>query len=338
MVPLNRQRAMSCIQPTSEMHLGNYYGAVEQWVTMQDTHDCLFGVVDLHAMTMPYLPAHLAENTSRMLTDLIACGIDSAKAKIFVQSLIPEHTELAWILGCKASYGELKRMTQFKEKGEQLEKLGPNDFISLGLLSYPVLQASDILVYRAEVVPVGQDQVQHLELTRNIARRFNRTFGKVFPEPSVLLTETPRIMSLADPDRKMSKSLGGRHYVGLFEEEKSVRQKVMAAVTDSGVLPAGTAMSPGVTNLLEILRASGQAEAAASFVKDFENGVKNYKSLKEAVADSLVELTTRLRANRKNVVGDIKSDVKKMSEAAREIARETIREVRKAVGLPKGLR
>ncbi|MGD2035949.1 MAG: tryptophan--tRNA ligase, partial [Bacteroidales bacterium] len=227
---MSKKRVLSCIQPTGHIHLGNYFGAVKNWAKIQNDYDCFYGVVDLHAMTMPYDPKELKENTLQMVAELIACGLDPDRAVIFVQSLVPQHTELAWIFNCIASYGELSRMTQFKDKSEQIEGGGKGQFISAGLFTYPVLQAADILIYRADFVPVGRDQVQHLELSRNIAVRFNRQFKEYFPEPKPLLTEIPKLASLADPSKKMSKSLGEKHYISMFEGEASIRKKVRSAV------------------------------------------------------------------------------------------------------------
>ena len=228
---MTKKRVLSCIQPTGEMHIGNYFGAVKNWVRIQDEYECFYGVVDLHAMTMPYDPKKLKENSLRMVAELLACGIDPSKSVLFIQSLVPEHSELTWIFNCVASFGELSRMTQFKDKSEQIESGGK--FISAGLFTYPVLQAADILVYKANFVPVGKDQVQHLELSRNIAVRFNKQFGEFFPEPEPLLTEVQKLASLADPTKKMSKSLGEKHYIGLFEEEAKIVKKVKSAVTDT---------------------------------------------------------------------------------------------------------
>ncbi len=241
------------------MHIGNYFGAVKNWVALQDTHECIYSVVDLHAITRPYEPNKLRENTQRMVVDLLACGIDPQKAILFIQSLVPEHTELTWILSCLCPYGDLKRMTQFKDKSALVEGEDTTQFVSAGFFSYPVLQAADILVYRAQYVPVGKDQEQHLELSRELARRFNNQFGvDLFPEPAPLFTPTPKIMSLVDPSKKMSKSSGERHYIALFEDEKSLRNKIKSAVTDSGDRPPEGLMSPGVANLFEILGACGK--------------------------------------------------------------------------------
>lgn len=304
---------------------------------LQDEGRCFFAVVDLHAMTMPYDPDQLRQNTEQMVLDLLACGIDPARSLLFIQSLVPEHTELCWILSCFCSYGDLTRQTQFREKSEQAVGHSPDSFISAGLFIYPVLQAADILAYRASHVPVGRDQVQHLELSRDITRRFNRRFGEFFPEPQPLLTETPRIQSLADPDVKMSKQHGPKNYIGLFEAEESIRAKVRGAVTDSGTLPPGVVMGSGVANLFGILDACGRHDEAAALRREYEGGERRYSRLKEAVADALVELVNPLRIRRAEIMRDREAclrQVREMSVQAREVARETVKEVRALVGLP----
>jgi len=336
-MPETKKRILSCIQPTAEMHIGNYFGAVANWVERQHEYESIHGIVDLHAMTMPYDPEQLRENTQRLAMELLACGLDPAKTLVFVQSLIPEHTDLCWILSCFCSYGMLTRMAQFKEKSQQLKEKAKDHFFSAGLFTYPVLQAADILIYKAEAVPVGQDQKQHIELTADIARRFNNEFGEVFVEPKPMFTETPKIMSLADPSKKMSKSLGDKHYIGLFEGEESIRAKVKTAVTDSGVLPDGVEMSPGVQNLFEIMKACGKHGEVAQMAEDYETGNLMYSHLKESVADALVELTGTMRERRDEVAAKpdhVKSQIEEMSAKARAIAQETLHEVRALAGLP----
>lgn len=333
---MKRIDVLSGIQPTSEMHIGNYFGAVKNWVGLQETHACAYGVVDLHAMTMPYQPDELRRNTMRMMLELVACGLDPERTVLFVQSLVPEHTELAWILGCVTSFGDLTRMTQFKDKSGRVEAEAGAGLISAGLFTYPVLQAADILIYRARMVPVGKDQEQHLELSRSVARRFNEVFGPVFPEPKPLFTETPKIMSLASPEQKMSKSLGGKHYVGLFEDADSIRAKVRSAVTDSGPPADGAATSPGIANLLEILKACGRDAEAAAMTEEYFAGRLRYVQLKDAVAAALIDLSSTLRARREEAarrwaVEDLIYDA---SAGARAIARATLDEVRAATGLP----
>lgn len=328
---------LSCIQPTGSLHLGNYYGAVQNWVRLQDTHRCVYGVVDLHAITVPFDPRELNANTLGMFADLLACGIDPAKAILFVQSLIPEHSELCWILSCFCGFGLLGRMTQFKDKSQQLEEKSESS-ISAGLFTYPVLQAADILIYRTKFVPVGIDQKQHLELSRDLAGRFNRFAGSdIFPEPDVLLSPTPKIMSLADPTKKMSKSLGSNHFVGLFEDEKSVRDKVKSAVTDTGAPSESSEMSPGVANLVGLLRASGRAAESEQFEKDYAAGIRKYAPLKAMVADALVQLTSEFRARREPIIANrdhLQRLIREQSARARELAMDTMKLVREAIGLP----
>jgi len=331
---MTKKRVLSCIQPTGEMHIGNYFGAVKNWVRIQEQFDCFYGVVDLHAMTMPYNPKVLKENTLRMVAELLACGIDPNKAILFIQSLVPEHCELTWVFNCMASYGELSRMTQFKDKSEQVDS--GNKFISAGLFTYPVLQAADILIYKADFVPVGKDQIQHLELSRNVAVRFNNQFGEYFPEPKPLLTDVQKLTSLSDPTKKMSKSLGEKHYVGLFEDEASIRKKVKTAVTDTGETQ-GTQMSPGVENLFNIIKASEKEAEYNRLLDDYKSESLRYKDLKDTTADVLVELTTPFRQKREELMKDktyLEKLSRELSEKAREEARKTMEGVRKLTGLP----
>jgi tryptophanyl-tRNA synthetase len=328
-----RKQVLSAIQPTGDMHYGNYFGAVKNWVDLQEDYDCVYGVVDYHAMTMPYKPDKLRNNTWELIFNLMAVGVKPEY--LFIQSLVPEHTELCWIFNCFCSYGQLTRMTQFKDKSQQS---GSSDdgFISAGLLDYPVLQAADILIYRADFVPVGKDQEQHLELARNIAQRFNNQVGKeyfVLPEP--LFTETPKIRSTADPTRKMSKSAGEKHYINVFAEENRIRKQIRSAVTDTGDTPEGE-MSPGVDNLFTLLRAAGRQEAHESLMQDYRAGNLKYVDLKEAVADGLVALSERFRERKAELKADkknVKSQIKASSDAIRKKAQETVKEVKELAGL-----
>ncbi|MEZ4894785.1 MAG: tryptophan--tRNA ligase [Saprospiraceae bacterium] len=329
------KNVLSGIQPTGDLHLGNYFGAVKNWVKLQSEYKCHFSVVDYHSMTMPYNPIQLRENTWKMAFYLLACGVKLEN--LFIQSLVPEHLELAWVLGSTASYGELTRMTQFKDKTDQLKESDKDAFVSVGLFSYPVLQAADILIYHAEYVPVGKDQEQHLELSRNIAQRFNNQFGKeYFVQPEPLFTETPKILSPADPTRKMSKSLGEKHYINLFGEEDRVRKQIKSAVTDTGDTPEGE-MSAGVGNLFELLRACEQMEAHDSLMDDYKAGALRYSDLKEAVANAIVDLINPFKERYEAILADkkaVKGQIQESSAAIRQIARQTMREVREITGLP----
>ncbi|HMX39211.1 MAG TPA: tryptophan--tRNA ligase [Saprospiraceae bacterium] len=330
-----KKNVLSGIQPTGDLHLGNYFGAVQNWVRLQDQYECRFAVVDYHCMTMPYSPAQLQENTWKMVMYLMACGV--RPENLFIQSFVPEHVELSWVLGCVASYGELTRMTQFKDKMDQLREGDKEAFISHGLFAYPVLQAADILIYHADYVPVGKDQEQHLELSRNIAQRFNYQFGKdYFVHPEPLYTDIPKLLSPADPTRKMSKSLGEKHYINLFGEEERVRKQIRSAVTDTGDTPAGE-MSAGVTNLFELLKACGNMAAYEGLMADYHAQALKYSTLKEEVANTLVGLINPFRERYAALNADrkaVKAQIQESSAEIRKRAQQTMREVRQLTGLP----
>lgn len=325
---------LSAIQPTGDMHLGNYFGAVKNWVDLQSKYKCYYGVVDYHAMTMPYDVNKLRTNTWDLITNLVAVGVQPEN--LFVQSLVPEHTELGWIFNCFCSYGQLTRMTQFKDKSNQVREGGKEDFISVGLLDYPVLQTADILIYKADYVPVGKDQEQHLELARDIAHRFNTQVGKeyfVLPEP--LYTETPKIRSTADPSKKMSKSAGEKHYINAFADEATIRRQIKSAVTDSGDTPAGT-MAEGVQNLFEIIKATGKTKEHDQLMDAFHTGALKYVDLKQVTGDALVELIGGFVDKKKELNADkrkLKDMVKQSSFEIRKRAQETLKEVKEMTGL-----
>jgi tryptophanyl-tRNA synthetase len=326
-----RKQVLSAIQPTGHMHFGNYFGAVKNWVKLQEKYDCIYGVVDYHAMTMAYKPKKLRENTWELIFNLIAVGVKPEY--LFIQSLIPEHAELCWILNCFTSFGQLTRMTQFKDKSAQQSG---DDFISAGLLDYPVLQAADILIYRADYVPVGKDQEQHLELTRNIAQRFNNQVGKeYFVLPETLFTEVPKVRSTADPSRKMSKSAGAKHYINVFEEEARIRKQVRSAVTDTGEQQEGQ-MSEGVNNLFELLKAAEKMDIHDQLMSSYHDGSLQYSALKDAVADALVELSTNFRNKKQELLADkkaVKNQIKASSAEIRKKAQQTLKDVKELAGL-----
>ena len=315
------------------MHFGNYFGAVVNYVRLQEEYQCRYGVVDYHAMTMPYDVKKLRTNTWDLIFNLLAAGVKAEN--LFVQSLVPEHTELGWILNCFASYGQVTRMTQFKDKSKDSAEKADN-YISVGLFDYPVLQAADILIYKADFVPVGKDQEQHLELSRNIAQRFNAQVGKeYFVLPETLFTETPKVMSTADPTRKMSKSAGEKHYINVFSDEARVRKQIRSAVTDTGDTPEGT-MSEGVKNLFGLLAAAGAEQAHRELTEHYNAGSLRYSDLKAATADALVRITEDLRERRTEIVANkkqIKQQIKQSSAEIRKEAQETIREVKELTGL-----
>lgn len=330
-----RKQVLSAIQPTGDMHFGNYFGAVKNWVELQEKYDCIYGVVDYHAMTMPYNPKKLRENTWELIFNLIATGIKPEN--LFIQSLIPEHSELCWIFNCFTSYGQLQRMTQFKDKSQQISEKSVDEFISAGLLDYPVLQAADILIYRADYVPVGKDQTQHLELSRDIAQRFNHQVGKeYFVLPEILFTEVPKVASTADPTRKMSKSAGEKHYINVFADDNRIRKQIRSAVTDTGEKMEDGQMSPGVENLFSLLKASGRQEAYEALMDDYRTGALKYVDLKDAVADGLIAISQVFR-ERKNELNankkEVKEQIKASSAEIRKIAQQTVRDVKDLTGL-----
>lgn len=329
-----RKQVLSGIQPTGHLHLGRYFGAIRNWVELQEKYDCIYSVVNYHAMTMPFVPNQLREQTWEVVFDLISVGI--RPENLFIQSMVPEHAELAWIFNCVSSYGEVSRMTQFKDKSQQINEKDKDAFISTGLFTYPVLQAADILIYKADLVPVGKDQDQHLELSRNIAQRFNQVVGKdyfVLPEP--LYTETPKIMSTADPTKKMSASLGPKHFINVFSEPDIIRKQIKSAVTDSGDTPAGQ-LSAGVENLFSLLDAAGGKDISRELRKDALAGTLQYGKLKEAVAEKIIGLTQSFRDKRIEVNEQKKKymeQVSASSEIIRKQARKTITEVKDLIGL-----
>ncbi len=329
-----RKQVLSGMQPTGSLHLGRYFGAVRNWVDLQSSYDCLYSIVDYHALTAPFDPKKLRDQVWNLVFDLLAVGVEPEN--MFIQSMIPEHTELAWIFNCVSSYGEVSRMTQFKDKSQQIAEKDKDAFISTGLFAYPVLQAADILIYRADYVPVGKDQDQHLELSRNIAQRFNQIVGKeYFVLPETLYTETPKVLSTADPLKKMSASLGPKHHINIFDDPEVKRKQIKSAVTDSGDTPAGQ-ISPGVQNLLSLLEASGGNEAAKSLRADAFAGSLQYGKLKDVTADYLINLTEPFREKRKSIEQDqntYKEKIKESSAVIRLQAQKTIREVKDLIGL-----
>jgi len=322
-------KLFSGIQPTGELHLGNYFGAIKNWVELQQEHDTVYCVVDLHAITSDYDPEVLRENAIDLTMDLIASGIDPEESILFIQSEVREHVELQWIFNSVTSYGDLTRMTQFKDKSEK------TDFVSAGLFDYPVLQAADILLYRASRVPVGEDQVQHVELTRRIARKFNSRFGEFFPEPEPIVGRGARIMSTADPERKMSKSDHDKHAIGLMEDEDSIWEKVKSAVTDPGEAQ-GDEMSPGVDNLFTLLELTAPESTVEGFREDHREGNLMYIDLKEAVYENLMNEIRPVQKKKEELMEN-RDHVEKLleegSEKARAIASRNMEEVRKMVGV-----
>ena len=331
---MTQKKVLSLIQPTGKLYLGRYFGAIQNWVGLQSQYESVFGVANLHAMTMPYDVKNLANATWELCFNLVAAGIKPEN--LFIQSLVPEHTELYWVLNNMCGFGELQKMTQFKDKSLQVKEGGKESFISSGLYTYPVLQAADILIYHADYVPVGKDQEQHLELTRNIAQRFNHVVGKeyfILPEP--LFTEIPKVMSTADPSKKMSASLGDKHHIDLFAEPARITKQIKSAVTDAGDHPTDS-MSPGVENLFSLMKASGNMEKHDEFLEAYRQGGLRYGDLKSEVAAELIAMTEPIRARKRQILEDkrnIKEQIRASSALVRDRAQKTLAEVKDLVGL-----
>lgn len=329
---MSKPIVFSGVQPSGELTIGNYLGALRQWVKMQDDYECLFCVVDLHAITVRQDPVALHKATLDVLALYLACGIDPNKSTIFVQSHVPEHTQLAWVLNCYTYFGEMGRMTQFKDKSARYE-----GNVSVGLFTYPVLMAADILLYQAKQVPVGDDQKQHLEITRDIAQRFNALYGDIFTIPEVFIPKAgARVMSLLDPNKKMSKSDDNRNNViGLLEDPKAVAKKIKRAVTDSEEPPRvkfDAENKPGVSNLLSILSAITE-KSIPELEAEFEG--KMYGHLKGAVADEVSAMLTQLQERYYHFRNDealLNKILHEGAEKARAKAKETLDKVYQAVG------
>lgn len=321
---------LSGIQPSGEFTIGNYFGAIKNWVERQDDYNCIYFIANMHAITVEQKAADLRRRTFECAAMLLASGIDPKKSLLFVQSHVPEHAELGWILNCYAHMGELSRMTQYKDKSK---KQGNN--IKVGLFDYPVLMAADILLYQADLVPVGEDQTQHLELTRDIANRFNNTYSPTFKVPEGYYGESgARIMSLQDPTKKMSKSdTNVNAFVTMNDDRQTIMRKFKRAVTDSDTeIIYDKENKPGVSNLLEIYSCAAD-KTIEEAVKDFEG--KNYAYLKQAVGESVADRLAPIQdefarlCKEKKYVNDI---LLESSKTASYLANKTLRKVKKKIG------
>ncbi|RUO29370.1 tryptophan--tRNA ligase [Aliidiomarina sedimenti] len=329
---MSKPVVLSGCQPSGQLTIGNYMGALRQWVGMQDSHDCKFMLVDLHAITVRQDPKELHQATLNGLALYIACGLDPARSTIFLQSHVPEHTQLAWILNCYTQMGELNRMTQYKDKTAKNEAN-----MNAGLFTYPVLMAADILLYNANQVPVGNDQKQHLELARDVATRFNNIYGDTFVVPDPFIPEHgARIMSLQDPLKKMSKSdENPNNFIGLLEDPKKIAKKIKRAVTDSDEQARvyfDPEEKPGVSNLLTLL-SGATGKSIESLVPDYEG--KMYGHLKGDVADAVVAMLEPLQQRYHALRDDraaLNSIMQDGAEKARASAAETVRNVYDTVG------
>ena len=323
-----KKTVLTAAQPTGILTIGNYLGALKQWASMLEDNDCLFPLVDMHAITVPYVPADLRQRTRSLVAQYIACGLDPEKCTLFIQSHVIGHAELAWVLGCLTPIGELQRMTQFKDK---TAKGAP---INSGLLFYPVLMAADILLYNADIVPVGDDQKQHLELARNVAERFNSTYSETFkiPEPQIASTGS-RVLSLQDPTRKMSKSDDNKGaYILLTDSSDQIAKKISRAVTDSGSEVKAGLDKPGVTNLLSIM--SGfSGRSVEELEREFVG--KGYGDFKNAVGEVVIEGLKPIRERIEEVDKDrayLDGILKAGADTAQKKAYKILSKVHKKVG------
>ena len=320
----------SGIQPTGNLHLGNYIGALRNFGPLQEEYDCLYSIVDLHAITVRQNPTQLRQNCLKLMSLYLAAGLDPDKSLIYFQSHVPAHAELAWVLNCFTYMGELSRMTQFKDKAQ---KHAEN--INVGLFAYPTLMAADILLYQTNFVPVGNDQKQHIEITRDIAERFNAIYGDVFTIPEPLIGKVgARIMSLSDPTRKMSKSDPEDTFIAILDEPSVIRKKVRRAVTDSEALVKyDVENKPGVSNLMSIYSAV-TGKAFAEIENEFVG--KGYGDFKEAVADAVIAELEPIQARYRQISADkayLNEVMTKGAERAAKLAARTMSKVRRKVGL-----
>ncbi len=323
-------RILSGIQPTGEIHIGNYLGAIKQWVDLQKENECVFPIVDLHSITILYDPKNLKNKITEAAAAYLGAGIDPDKSILLVQSQVKEHTELCWLLNTVCPVGDLFRMTQYKEKSQQFKKN-----LNAGLLNYPILMAADILLYNTEAVPVGIDQVQHVELARTIARKFNQKFGETFVEPKPMLSKSgAKIMALDNPKKKMSKSGNSMNAISLFEEPKMTEKKIMSAKTDTGKeIKYNESKKPGISNLLNIYSLFSGKE-----VKTIENEFKGkgYAEFKKSLANLLIEKLEPFRKKREELLSRdvyLEDLLKDGAKKAEEIAKKTMQDVRQKMGL-----
>ena len=329
--PQQKPVILTGAQPTGRLHLGNYLGAVRNWSIMQDDYQCYYFITNQHAITLPKVPAELRQNTYSCLAQYMACGIDPAKSTIFVQSHVLGHTELAWVLSCLCPLGQLERMTQFKDKAKKQIS------VNAGLLYYPVLMAADILLYNANVVPVGEDQKQHLELTRDLAEKFNATFSPTFNVPEPFIGKAgARVMSLQNPNAKMSKSDPNQSgVIELIEPADSVRKKIMSAVTDSdSCVRADAANKPGITNLMSIY-AAVTGKTNQQIEDDFAG--KGYGEFKKSVADAVIATLDPVRNRYEELIKDkayLDEVLKAGAAVAQRTAYKTLAKVYRKVGFP----
>lgn len=323
-------RIFSGIRPTGDIHIGNYLGAIKQWIELQEKNECVFCIVDLHAITTPYEPKEMQKNILESAIIYLAAGINPEKSIIFVQSQVKEHAELSWLLNTITPMGELKRMTQFKEKSKKHP-----EYVNAGLFNYPILMAADILLYKTQAVPVGKDQEQHVELARSIAKKFNQKFGETFLEPKSMLPKMgAKIMSLTEPKKKMSKSDEPKSYISLFDTPEDIQKKIMSATTDSGkTIIYDPAKKPGISNLLTIYSLLTDQP-----IKDIEKKFKGkgYGDFKKDTAKTIINYLEPFRRKQKELLSRdvyVREILNNGKAKALTIAQTTIQEVREKMGL-----
>ncbi|EMG93315.1 tryptophan--tRNA ligase [Helicobacter pylori GAM118Bi] len=325
---MQKKRVFSGIQPTGQIHLGNYLGAIKHWVELQDEYENLFCVVNSHAITLPIEPIFLKSQTYELVKLLLACGIDPNQSGLFIQSEVDEHPALAWLLDCQVSMGEMQRMTQFKDKSLKNPKS-----VNVGLFNYPILMASDILLYQSDLVPVGEDQKQHLELTRNVAEKFNRDFGDCFKVPEPLIAKVgARVMGLDDPKVKMSKSHKGvNHAIFLLDEPDIIVKKIKKAATDSMGVIAFDEKREGIFNLLNIYMLLSD-ESPEKIEERFKN--KGYGDFKKELAEVVIQALKPIQERYKEISDDeVKAVLNCGAEKARPLARATYQKAKELMGL-----
>ncbi|MGL2814826.1 tryptophan--tRNA ligase [Helicobacter pylori] len=325
---MQKKRVFSGIQPTGQIHLGNYLGAIKHWVELQDEYENLFCIVNSHAITLPIEPIFLKSQTYELVKLLLACGIDPNQSGLFIQSEVDEHPALAWLLDCQVSMGEMQRMTQFKDKSLKNPKS-----VNVGLFNYPILMASDILLYQSDLVPVGEDQKQHLELTRNVAEKFNRDFGNCFKVPEPLIAKVgARVMGLDDPKVKMSKShKGANHAIFLLDEPDVIVKKIKKAATDSMGVIEFDEKREGIFNLLNIYMLLSD-ESPEKIEERFKN--KGYGDFKKELAEVMIQALKPIQERYQEISDDeVKAVLNCGAEKARPLARATYQKAKELMGL-----
>lgn len=325
---MTKARVLSGIQPTGKLHIGNYLGAISNWVKLQGEYDAYYPVVDMHSLTEDYQPEEKSQQILDAVIDLLASGIDPKKSVVFIQSQVPQHAELAWYLNTITSVASLERMTQYKDKAARQKSN-----INAGLLTYPILMAADILLYKAQAVPVGEDQIQHLELTNDIVKKFNHKFGQTFEAVKPLLTQTPRVMSIIEPSKKMSKSLGEAHVINISDEPGVIEKKLARAVTDTG---KEKALSAGTKNLFQLLEIFGDKTQYDFYLEARKKGTIRYSDMKANLAKLIAHHFAPYREKRRELEKNpdhVMSMIAEGREKAKAVASETLSEVKQKIGL-----